>query len=175
MVACCLSLATFQAADAATSVDPATYMHSVCTALGDYRTKLVSLQTSTDLASSTTLTEVRDKLVSFLTQATTASDATATALQSVGVPSIKNGDKVAVVIAGLVTGLRDAFAKATRSAQELDVSNAKVFKKQEQAISKQINVSGKKVKSVLAEAKKRYDIKALKAAQSQDPSCRPLR
>jgi hypothetical protein len=168
-------MATIQAADAATSVDPATYVHSICTTLGGYKTQLTGLQTSTDIANSTSLAEVRDKLVAFLSQASTLTDTAATALQSAGAPSIKNGDKIAALIVAEVTALRDAFAKATRSAQALNVGDIKKFKKQEQAISKQINTAGAKVKSVFADAKKKYDTKPLKASQTQDPSCQPLK
>lgn len=175
VAALCLSFATIQAADAATSVDPATYVHSICTTLDGYKTQLTGLQNSTDLANSTSLAEIRDKLVAFLSQATTVTDTTATGLQSAGAPSIKNGDKIATLIVAEVTALRDAFAKATRSAQALNVGNIKKFKKQELAISKQINTAGSKVKGVFTDAKKKYDTKPLKASQTQDPSCQSLR
>jgi hypothetical protein len=171
----CVALAPIQATAAGNGVDPATYVHSACTTLGSFRTQLTALQTKTDISNATSLTDVRDKLVSFLNQATTLTTSTVADLRNDGTPNIKNGDKYAALIVKEIASLRDAYAKAARSAQALNTSNVTVFKKQATTIGKRITAAGDKAARVLADAKKRYNLKALIALQSQDPSCQGLR
>jgi hypothetical protein len=174
VAAVCLSLTPIQGMAAATSVDPATYVHSICTTLGGYRSQVASIQASSDLSSATTLTEVRDRLVTFLTQVGAASSSAVSSLQNAGVPKIKNGNKVAALVVNEVAALRNAFAKATRAAQALNLNNVKSFRSATQAIAKRIGAAGTAASHILGDAKKRYNITALKAAESQDPSCQGL-
>jgi hypothetical protein len=168
-------LAPIQATAAGNGVDPATYVHSACTTLGTFTTQLTSLQTSSNISNATSLTDIRDKLVSFLNQAATLTTSTVADLRNDGTPNIKNGDKYASLIVKEIASLRDAYAKAASSAQALSTSNVNAFKKQATAIGKSITAAGDKASRVLADAKKRYNLKALIALQSQDPSCQGVR
>ena len=174
VAALCLALTPIQAMAASNSVDPSTYTHSVCTALGSYKNQVTSIQASSNLSSASTLTEVRDRLVAFLTQVGAASNSTVTSLQNAGAPSIKNGNKIAALIVGEVSALRNAFAKAARAAQALNLNDVKAFRSATQAIGKRIGAAGTTASHVLDQAKKRYNISALKAAEAQDPSCQGL-
>jgi hypothetical protein len=171
----CVALAPIQATAAGTGVDPATYVHSACTTLGSFTTQLTSLQTSTNLSNATTLADVRDKLVSFLNQAATLTTSTVADLRNDGSPNIKDGDKYAALIVKEIASLRDAYAKAASSAQALNTSNVTAFKKLATTIGKRITAAGDKASRVLADAKKRYNLKALIALQAQDPSCQGVR
>jgi hypothetical protein len=175
VAALCLALAPVEAMAAGASVDPATYTHSVCTTLNSYKAQVASIQQSSNLSSATTLTEVRDRLVSFLTQVGAASNTAVTSLQNAGTPNIKNGTKIAAVITNEITTLRDAFAKATRAARALNLNNVTAFKSATQAIGKRINAAGASAGQVLDNAKKRYNVSALKTAEAQDPTCQGLK
>jgi hypothetical protein len=170
----CLALTPIQAMATGNSVDPSTYTHSLCTALGNYKSQVASIQTSSNLSSANTLTEVRDRLVTFLTQVGAASSSAVTSLHKAGVPNIKNGNKIAALIVNEVTALRSAFAKAARAAQALNLNDVKAFRSATQAIGNRIGAAGTAASHVLADAKKRYNITAIKAAEAQDPTCQGL-
>jgi hypothetical protein len=173
VAALCLSLTPIQATAAGNSVDSSTYVHSVCTAQSSYKSQVASIQASSNLSSATTPTEVRDRLVVFLNQIVTASNTAVTSFQNAGAPNIKNGNKIAALVVNEVSALRNAFAKAARAAQALNLNNVKAFRSGTQAIAKLINAAGT-AKSVLGGANKRYNVTALKAAVSKDPSCKGL-
>ena len=175
IAALCLSVAPIEALAAGTSVDPATYVHSVCTSLSTYKSKLNTLQGSSGLANATTLTDARDRLASLLGQVVTATSTVVTDLQNAGAPNIKNGNKIAALIVREVAALRDAFAKAEHAAQALSTTSATAFKKGADAIGNHVTVVGKKVQNVLDGVRKRYNTTVLKAAQKQDPSCQGQR
>ena len=170
-----LCLASIPALAAGNSVDPSTYTHSVCTALGNYKSQVTSIQTSSNLSSASTLTEVRDRLVTFLNQVGAASSSAVTSLQNAGVPNIKNGNKIAALIVKEVAALRDAFAKAARAAQALNLNDVKAFRSATQAIAKRIGAAGTAANRVLDDAKKRYNVGTIKSAEAQDPSCQGLK
>jgi len=174
-VALVLALAPIQAMAQGSSVDPATYVHSVCTTLTSYKTQVSSLEASAGLADATSIADVRDKLVAFLGQVSSATSSAVTDLQNAGTPNIKNGNKVAGLIVQEVTALGTAFTKATRAAQNLNTSNAKAFKKGADAIDKSVTAAGKQATSVLNVAKKRYNTKVLNSAQAADASCQGLK
>ena len=170
-----LALAPIQAMAQGSSVDPATYVHSVCTTLSSYKTQVSALEASAGLSNATSIADVRDKLVAFLGQVTSTTSSAVTDLQNAGTPNIKNGNKVAALIVREVTTLGDAFSKATRAAQNLNTTNANAFKKGADAISKGVTTAGKRATAVLSDAKKRYNTKVLNTAQAADPACQGLK
>jgi hypothetical protein len=175
VAAVCLSIAPIQAGAAGNSVDPSTYVHSVCTSLGNYKNQLESLQSSSNFNDASSLTEVRDKLVAFLNQIVAPTNSAVTDLQNAGAPNIKNGNKIAALIVNEITALRDAFTKAATSAQQLNTSDQAAFQKGIDAIGKRIDTAGNKTSRVLDDAKKRFNTKALNKAKAQDPSCEGLK
>jgi hypothetical protein len=174
-VALVLALAPIQAMAQGSSVDPATYVHSICTTLTSYKTQVSSLEASTGLANATSIADVRDKLVAFLGQVSSATSSAVTDLQKAGSPNIKNGNKIAALIVGEVTALGNAFTKAARAAQKLNTSSVNAFKKGADAIDKSVTAAGKRATSVLNDAKKRYNTKVLNVAQAADPSCQGVK
>jgi hypothetical protein len=174
-VAFVVALTPVQATAQGNSVDPATYVHSICTTLSGYKTQVSSLQASAGLADATSIADVRDKLVAFLGKVSSATSSAVTDLQNAGSPNIKNGNKVAALIVREVAALGNAFEKATRAAQNLNTSNAKAFKKGADAIDKGVRAAGARTTRVLDDAKKRYNTKVLKAAQTADPSCQGVK
>jgi hypothetical protein len=167
-------LSPIPAVAAGNSVDPSTYVHSVCTTLTSYTNQVKTLQASSNISSATSLTDVRDGLVAFLDQVVAASNSALTDLQKSGAPNLKNGNKIAALIVNEITALRDAFKKAASDSQALNISDPKAFTKGLQAIKKRIDVAGTKSNRVLDDAKKRYKSKTLNAAVSRDPSCQGL-
>jgi hypothetical protein len=174
-VALVLALAPIQAMAQGSSVDPSTYVHSVCTTLTSYKTQVSSLEASAGLADATSIADVRDKLVAFLGKVSSATSAAVTNLQNAGSPNIKNGNKIAGLIVQEVTALGDAFTKAARAAEKLNTSSVNAFKKGADAIDKGVTTAGKRVTRVLGDDKKRYNTNALKSAQTADPSCQGLK
>jgi hypothetical protein len=168
-----LSIAPVAALAQSTSVDPATYVHSVCTTLSSYSGQVTALQSSTDLSNATSLTDVRDKLVSFLGQVRSASSTALTALQNAGAPNIKNGSKIAAVIVREVSALGDAFTKAENLAQKLSTTSLSSFKRGIAAITKLEKSAGQQATKVLASARGRYP--SLKSAGKSDPACQGLK
>ena len=173
VTALCLSLSAFPATAAGNSVDPSTYVHSVCAAQSSYRSQVAAIQASSNLSSATTPTEVRDRLVVFLNHIVAALNTAVTSSQSAGAPKIKNGNKIAALVVKEVTVLRNAFAKAAHAARALNPSNVTAFRSGTLAIAKLINAAGKTT-SVLSGVNKRYNITALQAAVARDPSCQGL-
>jgi hypothetical protein len=174
-VALVLALAPIQAMAQGSSVDPATYVHSVCTTLTSYKTQVSSLESSAGLANATSIADVRDKLVAFLGKVSSATSSAVTNLQNAGAPNIKNGNKIAALIVRQVSALGDAFTKAARDAQKLNTSSVNAFKRGADAIDKSVVAAGKSATRVLDAAKKRYNTKVLKSAQTADPSCQGLK
>jgi hypothetical protein len=166
-----VSLGPTQAFAASNTVDPATYVHSVCSALSTYQTELNALHDAEGRSNGSSLADTRDRLVTFLTQATTATQTAVTELQAAGAPSIKNGDKMAALIVKEVTAVRDAFIKAGDSAHALSTSDRSAFQREIDAVGKQIDAAGKKAGRTLGAAKKRFNTKVLNAVQSKDPTC----
>jgi hypothetical protein len=173
VAALCLSLTPIQATAAGNSVDPSTYVHSVCTSQTKYTSQIAAIEVSTNPSSATTLTQVRDRLVLFLNRVVAATSSAVTNFQSAGAPNIKNGKTIAALIVKGIAVRRGAFAKAARIAQALNPANAKTFGSGTQAIGK-ILAAGT-TNGVLAGTNKRYNVTPLKAAVSQDPSCQGLR
>ena len=174
-VALVLALAPIQAMAQGSSVDPATYVHSVCTTLSGYKTQVSSLEASAGLADATSIADVRDKLVAFLGKVSSATSSAVSDLQNAGAPNIKNGNKIAGLIVKEVAALGDAFTKATQAAQKLSTSSVKAFKKGADAIDKGVRAAGTRVSRVLSDAKKRYNTNAVNSAKAADPSCQGLK
>lgn len=168
-----LSIAPVTALAQTTNVDPATYVHSVCTTLSSYQGQVTAFQSSTDLNNATTLADVRNKIVSFLGQVRSATSTAVTALQHAGAPNIKDGNKIAAIIVREVSALGDAFKKAESLAQKLSTTSLTAFKRGATAITKLENAAGKQATSVLATAKRRYP--SIKAAGVSDPACQGLK
>lgn len=170
-----LSLAPAPAGAAGSSVDPTTYIHSLCTTVSGYNTQVMSLQASAGIATSTNLTDVRDRLAALLSKVSSATTSVVADLKNAGFPNIKNGDKIAAVIVREFSALGDAFTKATKDARTLSTSNDKAFTSKAGAIDRAVTAAGNKAGHILSNVKNRYNTTALKAAEAQDPSCQGLK
>lgn len=168
-----LSVAPATALAQGATVDPPTYVHSVCTALSNYSGQVTTLQSAANLNSATSLTDVRDRIVTFLSQVRTATGTAVTALQNAGSPNIKDGSKIAAVIVRQISNLGDAFAKAEKLAQRLSTTDLNAFKRGAAVITKLENSAGKRSANVLADLKGKYP--SIKAAKINDPACQGLK
>jgi hypothetical protein len=160
-----LSVGPTQAIAASNTVDPATYVHSVCSALGTYQTELNSLHDAENRSNGSSLADTRDRLVTFLTQATTATQTAVTQLQAAGAPSIKNGDKIAALIVKEITAVRDAFMKAADSAHALNTSDRSAF---------QTKIDGRKADRRSREEDRSSSQRREEALQHQGAQRRPV-
>ena len=109
-------------------VSPASYVKSVCTAVGTFRK---DIQAKSSALSATTLTspaQGKKALQGFLTAAATGADDAVSKLKAAGSPSVTNGKPISNSIVSAFNQLGASFTQAESTANALPTSSTTAFK-----------------------------------------------
>ncbi len=155
---------------ASSSVSASSYVKSVCTAVGTFRSDVQSKITSLGAANITTPAQGKKALQDFLSAASTSADAAVTKLQGAGSPNVNNGKQISTSLVTAFNTLSSALKQAETSTNSLSTSSKTAFAAGAKSIQTNIQNSIQGMLSSLS-ALKSAD---LQTAAKNEPACTSL-
>ena len=121
--------------------NPQAWAASVCTALSPWRTQISALTTRTQqqMVAATTPSQAKENLVRLFGGARTATEEARAGVERAGVPDVADGKRISAGFIGALTGMRDAYDRATSGIQGLAITPAESFYAQVQKVVEQLN------------------------------------
>ena len=111
---------------ASSSVSASSYVKSVCTAVGTFRSDVQSKITSLGAANITTPAQGKTALQDFLSAASTSADAAVT-MKGAGSPNVNNGKQISASLVTAFNTLSSALKQAETSTNSLSTSSKTAF------------------------------------------------
>jgi hypothetical protein len=152
------------------SVSASSYVKSICTAVGTFRSDVQSKITSLGAANITTPAQGKKALQDFLSAASTSSDAAVTKLKGAGTPNVNNGKQISTSLVNAFNTLSSALKQAETSTNNLSTSSKAAFASGAKTIQTNIQSSIQGMLSSLS-ALKSAD---LQSAAKNEPACTSL-
>jgi hypothetical protein len=102
---------------------------AVCEALAPWRNEITSLnrRAQQQMTAETTPAQAKENLVRLVSGAESASETARAKVAKAGVPDVHDGEQVARGFVSSLSAVRDAYAQARQSLQNLDTAEAKPF------------------------------------------------
>jgi hypothetical protein len=154
----------------ASSVSASTYVKSICTAVGTFRTDVQSKISALGTANITTPAQGKKALQEFLTAASSSADSAVTKLQGAGSPSVNNGKQISTSLVTAFNQLSSALKQAESSTNSLPTNSKAAFAAGAKSIQTNIQNSISGMLSSLS-ALKSPD---LASAAKSEPACTSL-
>lgn len=171
IVAGAVGLAACGGSGGSSGVAAATYVKSICRALGNWKSDVQTagqnLQSSGAGAASPPT--AKRYYVEFVHALRTATEKAASALSAAGTPAVKNGTDIATGLTGAFNRGSTGLAKAESEARAIRTTNATIFDATAAQVTAQIRTALQGIASVTPR-----NNSALKAAASKDPTCQAL-
>jgi hypothetical protein len=157
-------------------VAPATWAHSVCTAMKGWRDKLQkgSQDIQASVAGATTPEAARTTFVDFLKGAETSTDQMLSELQAAGQPDVSKGADIAKDLSNALGQAKPVFQQAVSTAETLPVDDPAKFSQGAAALGTQMQTSFTTFTTALDGIDKKYSAPALDAAVKRDAVCKEL-
>jgi hypothetical protein len=112
------------------TVSPAAYMKSVCTAVVQFRNELKSRTSAVESIERSASPKTRKTtLVTFLASAASVSGTAVRELKAAGAPGVKNGTQVQSTIIGTFVHLQSAISSAANRAKALPTTSLSAFQR----------------------------------------------
>jgi hypothetical protein len=170
LVATALVVAGCGGSSSSSSVSASSYVKSVCTAVGSFRTDVQNKISSLGAANITTPAQGKTALQDFLTSASTSADNAVNKLKSAGTPNVNNGKQISTSLVSAFNQLSAALKQAKSSTNNLSTSSKAAFAAGAKSIQTNIQNSIQGMLSSLS-ALKSQD---LASAAKNEPACTSL-
>ena len=155
------------------TVDPKTYVHSVCGAILDWvnAAKQNSTQLQQITPSGSTAADAKAALGKYIDNLVTATGAALDKLKATGVPDVQNGESVRSALVDSFQSVQAAFTKARQTISNLPTSSRSAFQTATQKLGATLQTSLQGIGSSL---NKIGEDPTLVKASNDDPSCQQL-
>ncbi|HEY1592322.1 MAG TPA: hypothetical protein VGF81_11055 [Solirubrobacteraceae bacterium] len=151
-------------------VSASSYVKSICTAVGSFRTDVQNKISSLGAAHISTPAEGKKALQDFLSAASTSADTAVTKLQTAGSPNVNNGKQISASLTTAFNQLSSALKQAETSTNSLSTSSKTAFAAGAKTIQTNIQNSIQGMLSSLGALKSQ----ALASAAKKEPACTSL-
>jgi hypothetical protein len=151
-------------------VSPATYVRSICQAVGPFEKDVQARSNSLNLSSISSATQGKQALQSFLNSAAADTDTAVNKLKTAGTPNVKNGKQIGNAIVDAFTKLKAALSVAATQAGSLPTSSPTAFKTAAQSLGATVQTSMSSIGSSLSNLKSAD----LEAAAKKEPACQSV-
>jgi hypothetical protein len=151
------------------TVTPAAYVKSVCTALGPVVTALRSKQAA--VTSATTPSEAKSAFQDYVSTVSTSLGTAIPQVQAAGTPSVSNGSRIESAIVNAFTQLKTALGAAGSQIGSVPTDNAAAFQAGFQSIATNLKSSTAGIKPSL----QGLQSPELKSAATAEPACAALK
>ncbi len=151
-------------------VSASSYVKSICTAVGSFRTDVQNKISSLGAANISTPAQGKKALQDFLSAASTSADTAVTKLQSAGSPNVNNGKQISASLTKAFNQLSSALKQAETSTNSLSTSSKTAFAAGAKTIQTNIQTSIQGMLSSLGALKSQ----ALASAAKNEPACTSL-
>jgi hypothetical protein len=149
------------------SVSASSYVKSICTAVGSFRTDVQQKISSLNPASFSTPVQGKKAFQDFLSSLATSADAAASKVQGAGTPDVGNGKQISSAVSNAFGKLSSTLKSAETSANSLPTSNSNAFKAGILSLETNVRNSLSGLTSGLSGLKS----SALEQAAKKEPSC----
>jgi hypothetical protein len=152
-------------------VSAATYVKSICGAVGPFEKDVAARSSAlSNLSSLSNASQGKKALQGFLTALVSDTDQAVSKLKAAGTPNVKNGKQIAASLVKAFGQLKAAMQKAQSSAGSLPTSSADAFKSAAQGLGTSVQTSMSSIGSSLSTLKS----PELEKAAAKDPTCKSL-
>jgi hypothetical protein len=151
-------------------VSPATYVKSVCSAIGPFEKQVQSRSSALNLASIKSAAQGKAALHEFLSAVAADTDHAISQLKAAGVPNVSNGKAISTGIVDAFTQVRSALTNAANKATSLPTASPQAFKTAAAALGTGVQASMSRIGSSLGSLKS----PTLEKAASKEPSCKSI-
>jgi hypothetical protein len=162
---------TLAACGGSSGVAPATYVKSICQAIGPFEKTVQSRSKELQNASGLKSPEQgKQALQGFLSAVVADTDKALTKLKAAGTPAVSNGKKVSTAIVAAFAELKGALQKAATAAGSLPTTSASAFSGAAQQLGSSVQSSLGGIGSSLSNLKS----SDLENAAKKEPACQTL-
>jgi hypothetical protein len=153
------------------SVKPAAYVKSVCTALGDWKNTIQSAAVALESsgAASASRSVAKQDYKRFVGSLVTATRRAARTLRAAGTPSVAHGQQIAARLSGAFTRATRGLQKASSDIQSIRTDSSSGFQLGFKTVSTEIRSALEEIAQVSPGQNKE-----LRSAAAKEPSCRVL-
>jgi hypothetical protein len=152
-------------------VSPATYVKSICQAIGPFEQSVQSRSTALkNLTGVKSPAQGKQLLQNFLNAVASDTDTALTKLKAAGSPSVSNGKQVSQAVVGAFTQLKSALQKAAASAGSLPTTSPEAFRAAAVQLGSSVQTSMTGIGSSLSNLKS----SDLESAAKKEPACQSL-
>lgn len=152
------------------SVTPAAYVKSICTAVAPFETDVVRRSNELNAATLSSAAEGKKAIRGFLKAVSADTDRTISKLEAAGAPKISNGKQAADTVVSAFTQLRTAVHHAQTQADALPTDSPDAFRKAATDLGNTVRRSMNGISATLAKLKS----PELEAAAAKEPACTSL-
>jgi len=152
------------------SVSASSYVKSICTAVGGFRTDVQQKISSLGAANVSTPDQGKKALQDFLSSASSSADSAVTKLKDAGTPNVSNGKQISTSLVNAFNTLSSALKQAESSTNSLPTSSKAAFAAGAKSI--QTNIQGS-IQGMLSSLSALKSADLANAAKSE-PACTSL-
>jgi hypothetical protein len=152
-------------------VEPATYVHSVCTALGNWKNTIQSAGVALESSGATNASRpvAKEDYREFVSALATATGRATGALRSAGVPQVARGQQIAGQLTQAFARATQRLAKASVAAQSIPTDSATTFQAGASSVTNQIKSALQGLSAVAPGGSPE-----LRSAAAGEPACQVL-
>jgi hypothetical protein len=151
-------------------VSPATYVKSVCSAIGPFEKQVQSRSSALNLSSIKSAAEGKAALHDFLSAVASDTDHAVSQLKAAGVPDVSNGKAISTGIVSAFTQVKTALTAAAGRTSSLPTANPQAFKTAAASLGAGVQASMSKIGTSLGSLKS----PTLEAAAAKEPTCKSI-
>ena len=165
-----LVIAGCGSSSSSSSVSPAAYVKSICSAIAPFEKDIRTRSSALNLSTIKNPQQGRTALHGFLAAVSTDADHAVSQLKAAGVPKVSNGKAISDGIVNAFATLKGALSQAADRANTLPTNSAKSFKTAAEALGNSVRGSMSGISSSLGTLKSQD----LETAAAKEPACKAL-
>jgi hypothetical protein len=154
------------------TVSPAAYAKSLCSAVGPFERDVISSISSLNLNPHASPAQGKTVLQGFLTRLANDTDSAVSQLKAAGTPNVSDGKQIADTINGAFSQIDAVMKKAATQASQLPTSSPQAFRTAVQALVTNVRASMTSIGANLQSSTLRSP--QLTAAAAKEPTCKTL-
>jgi hypothetical protein len=151
-------------------VSASSYVKSICTAVGTFRTNVQAKVTSLSGQNLSTPAQGKKALEDFLSSVASEADATASKVEGAGTPNVTNGKQIATTLQHAFSGYSTSLKQAESQVSSLNTTSAAAFRAGSQTVTANIRSS---LTGLLTSLSALHST-ALTSAAKSEPACTSL-
>jgi hypothetical protein len=171
-LAVALSALALAGCGGASGAAPASYVKSICTTLGSWKTAVeaASVRLQASAPKTTSLSQGKQQYVTFVSALVSATNRAASGLKGAGIPAVSGGQQISNALVQAFSNASSALGRAASQAAAIPITGAAAYQAAASGVTAQIRGSLSGMANVTPRKSPQ-----LRAAAASEPACRTLK